>query len=95
MLGCGRPLRAARAAPLLSVDPTRVACGGMRMSPGSDGEPGDIRAPPSYIEGMRTVSMRYTVALAVCTPPQMTLASLTMMSSPLPVTVTSLPCTVV
>ena len=30
--------------------------------------------------------MRYTVALAVCTPPQMTVASLTIQSSPLPVT---------
>ena len=42
--------------------------------------------------GISTESMRYTVALAVWTPPQMTLAlSLTMMLSPLPETVTSAP----
>ncbi len=44
--------------------------------------------------GMSTVSMRYTVALAVWTPPQMTFAPLTMMLSPEPVTVTSPPWTV-
>ena len=44
--------------------------------------------------GISTVSMRYTVALAVCTPPQMTLASLTMIESPEPETVTSWPSTV-
>ena len=35
------------------------------------------------------------VAFAVCTPPQITDASLTMSSFGCPVTVTSLPCTVV
>ena len=39
--------------------------------------------------------MRYTVAFAVCTPPQITAASLTMSSSPEPVTSTVPPCTVV
>ena len=38
--------------------------------------------------------MRYTVALAVCTPPQTTDALLTLMLSPMPVTVTDWPCTV-
>jgi len=44
--------------------------------------------------GMSTVSIRYTVAFAVCTPPHITFAPLTSMSSPAPVTVRVAPSTV-
>jgi hypothetical protein len=49
----------------------------------------------AYSGRERTVSTRYTVALAVVTPPQITVAPLTMMLSPLPVTVRVDPSTVV
>ena len=47
-----------------------------------------------HIFGIITWSMRYTVALAVCTPPQITLAPLTLRLSPEPVTLTVPPWTV-
>gem|GEM_PF-5798714 len=44
---------------------------------------------PAYIGGISTVSIMYTVAFVVCTPPQTTEALLTCM--PLPVTVSGAP----
>lgn len=59
--------------------------------------PTSPKAGTSYYSagGMSTESIRYTVAFAVWTPPQTTFASLTISESPLPVTSSSAPCTVV
>src|SRR6202453_376092 len=44
--------------------------------------------------GISTVSIMYTVAFAVCTPPHTKPASLTLRSFPMPTTFTSAPCSV-
>jgi len=56
---------------------------------------GDIDAVAGVAGGIRTVSIRYSVALAVLMPPQTTAASLTISASPEPVTSKVSPWTVV
>jgi hypothetical protein len=52
------------------------------------------RARRYIVGGIKTLSIRYTAALAVGTPPQTTEALLTLRLSPAPVTVRVLPCAV-
>src|ERR1700722_3409336 len=47
-----------------------------------------------WLGGVSTVSIMYTVAFAVCTPPHTKPASLTLRPFPWPVTFTSAPCSV-
>ncbi len=65
-----------------------------RGGKGAGGDPLSVGGYRYAAGGISTVSIRYTVALAVCTPPHATEASLTMSWPGCPVTVTSPPWTV-
>lgn len=76
---------ALRKLPMKPVAPAKVIL--LDLAPCITFRPPALRLRRCYFlaGGIRTVSARYTVALAVCTPPQMTEAPLTSRSSPLPV----------
>ena len=87
-----------------STGPMRAGTGVVQRDPeqhnlamvarGAQPDTAAMRCSGQLCGGMSTLSIKYTVALAVCTPPHTTAAPSTFKSSPLPVTVTSAPSTV-